>query len=366
MSHGDSVDPSRLTPAQIRALSRAAYCELAWGLRDVALELGRWRHHAHDIPEPALRSDALDALRKKRTNTDGAAVFATLAEGRNLTALRLLAVYQALWDYLDSSVERHPTEENGRELHLALVEALELDGPLSDYYRHHPWDDDGGYLVDLVQHCRARCRELPSYGEVRSAVLQEARRAQVQALNHLPRRELRDAALARWAAREGPPESETEWFETTAAASASLVILPLLALSARPSLSTADVAQARAAYWPWVTVATTMLDNYADQTEDIARGNHNYFTHYSDEAIGVARLCDCIDRALRRVGELPNGERHLVIVASMIAMYLSKSSDGATSSWRAKLRLAKSGGSLVLLLVPILRVWRVAYRQLDN
>lgn len=366
MSHVGSVESGRLTPALIRALLRAADSELSWGLPHVSRELRHWRRRARVIPDDHLRADALDALQNKRTNTDGAAVFATLLDERNLQALRLLAIYQALWDYLDRSVERHPTEANGRELHLALIDALEPDGSISDYYRHHPWHDDGGYLVGLVQHCRAHCRELPSYADVRPVVLAEARRAQVQALNHLPDRTYRDAALAEWSHRELPPTQDIAWYEMTAAASASLVILPLLAMSANPALTLSDVADTQRAYWPWVNITTTMLDNYADQAEDVLSGNHNYFTHYPTETIGVARLCDCIARALRNVLSLPRGERHAVIVASMVAMYLSKTRDDTATTRVHRKRLARSGGSLVWILVPILRAWRTCYRVKDR
>jgi len=361
MSRGAAGDPRSLTPALLQAVLRAAYRELSWGLPNVARELARWHRRASTIPDQTLRADALDALDHKRTNTDGAAVFATLLTARNLHVLRLLAVYQALWDYLDSSVERHPTEANGRELHLALVDALEPGAPLSDYYRHHPCRDDDGYLVGLVQRCRDCCQQLPSYPKVQPTVVAEARLAQIQALNHLPDRADRDAALADWAQSEFPTPQPAEWFEITAAASASLVILPLLALSGDARLTDDEVDDARAVYWPWVTIATTMLDNYADQDEDLANGNHNYFSHYPTAATGVRRVGEAIDRATRNVTTLAHGERHLVIVASMIAMYLSKTSDRTATSRAERRRLAHAGGPLVSVLVPILRLWRLAY-----
>jgi tetraprenyl-beta-curcumene synthase len=327
----------------------------------VARELRWWRRRATAIPSRALRDDALDSLDSKRTNTDGAAVFATLLPSRHRNALLLLALYQALWDYLDSSVERHPTEANGRELHRALVEALEPGAPISDYYRHHPWRDDGGYLVGMVEQCRARCRRLPSYGEVRATVIAEARRAEVQALNHLPDRATRDGALREWSRRDAAPADGAYWFEVTAAASASLVILPLLALGADRLLTAQEVAEARAGYWPWVTVVTTMLDNYADQDDDASSGNHNYFTHYPTSEDGVERLCGGIRRVLGGLSALPNGDRHVVVIAAMVAMYLSKTGNGTGATRSERRRLARAGGPLVRVLVPVLRLWRVAY-----
>jgi tetraprenyl-beta-curcumene synthase len=363
MSRCRSVDPTPLTPAQLRALIVAAARELIWGLRNVARELRKWRRRAESIPDHTIRHDALEALAHKRTNTDGAAVFSTLLDRRHHDLLLLLAIYQAIWDFLDSLGERHPTEANGRELHLALVDALQPDGPLANYYRHHPWCDDGGYLVALVESCRERCRMLPSYDLVRPLVVREAWRAQVQALNHLPDRGCRDNSLEHWAKGEFAAGQEVEWFELTAAASASLVILPLLALSARADVSSSEVTATYAAYWPWVSLATTMLDNYADQDEDAASGNHNYFTHYGNDMHGVSRLCTHITRATEGARALPHGERHAVIVSAMVAMYISKEGDGSARTRRTRRALARSGGSLVRVLVPVLRVWRVAYRQ---
>ena len=365
MSHGGSVDSTPLTPAQIRALLRAATRELTWGLREVARELGHWRHRAERIPDALIRADALDALLHKRTNTDGAAVFATVIDHRDVDLLRLLAVYQAIWDFLDSLGERHPTEANGRELHLALVDALQPEAPLSDYYRHHPRKDDGGYLAELVRSCRARCRALPSYDQVRPIVVHEAERAQVQALNHLPDRAVRDEALKRWASADSGSQP-IEWFELTAAASASLVILPLLAISAKSNLGTDEIAATHQTYSPWVSLATTMLDNYADQDEDAASGNHNYFSHYADPAVGTRLLGNYISRSINGALALPRGERHAVVIAAMVAMYLSKEGDGLERTRRDRRELARAGGALVQLLVPILRTWRIAYHQRDT
>jgi tetraprenyl-beta-curcumene synthase len=363
MSHTVAVNPTPLRPALLRALTSAVARELLWGMREVAREIGAWRARAELIRDGPLRDDALHSLERKRTNTEGAALFATLLDGRNRDALRLLVVYQAIWDFLDSLGERHPTEANGRELHQALIDALDPDSPRADYYRHHPWGDDGGYLAALVESCRERCRVLPGYERVRPFVVKEAKRAQVQALNHLFDRQERDTALRRWAETEFEDGEELRWFELTAAASASLVIHPLLALSGKADLTDAEIADTRAAYWPWVSLTTTMLDNYVDQAEDAESGNHNYFTHYADGEQGVRQLCNYIHRSTSGALALPNGNRHAIVVSAMVAMYLSKDGHGSPSARHDLRRLADAGGSLVCLLVPILKVWRIVYSQ---
>jgi tetraprenyl-beta-curcumene synthase len=60
---------------------------------------------------------------------------------------------------------------------------------------------------------------------------------------------------------------------------------------------------------------------------------------------------------------LPDPERHILIVAAMSAMYLSKDS-ARTPDMRKQTRvLIQAGGTVARLLLPVLRLWRVLYRQ---
>lgn len=361
MSHAAFADPAPLTLGQIRAVGEAAGRELAWGLPEVAQQLGQWRSHAESIPSPAIREDALNGLTRKRGHADGAALFSTLPDHRNRALIHLLVSYETILDFLDDVSERHASEANGRELHMALVDAFDPDRPLADYYRHHPWRDDGGYLVALVEACRRSCRSLPSYGRVRRHVVQEAWRAQVLALNHLTDPSARDAALAAWAAAEYPDEDALEWFELSAAASATLVILALLTLAVRDEVTESDIVATYSAYWPWVSLAAAMLDSHVDRIEDAESGNHSYVSHYPNDPCALRRIRYCITRAVRGTLALPNGQRHAVIVGCMVAMYLSKDSARTPSMRRATKQMVRAGGSLCRLLHPILRLWRIAY-----
>ena len=344
------------------ALLSGAYREVVWGLPAVAREVRRWRSLAESIPTAAIRDDALDALTRKRGQTDGAALFTILPRERNLPLLRLLVAFQLTWDYLDSVHERCPTEVNGRQLHLALGDALDPDRPRADYYAHHPWSDDGDYLNTLVDVCRENCELLPQYERVRPLVLREARRAQVLALNHEPDPERRDAGLRGWAEAEFPSGAQgAHWFELSGACSAGLTIFALLALAAEPECRSLEVEQAHATYLPWMSVSATMLDSYVDQADDAASGDHIYVSHYPSREAATARVGWLIRRCLTDAARLERGERHVVIAASMTALYLSKDSARVPAMRDETRALAASGGSLTRLLLPILRLWRTAY-----
>jgi tetraprenyl-beta-curcumene synthase len=318
---------------------------------------------AESIPDAPIRDDALHSLDHKRGHADGAALFTILPRRRDRELLALLVAYETLVDFLDNVNERHPTRANGEQLHRALSDALDPDGPLHDYYLHHPWQDDGGYLAALVDSCRERCRALPSFDRVRPLVGREAGRSLVLGLNHEEDPALRDGALRAWAGREYPDERDLSWFELSGAASATLVVHVLLTLAAEPCLSDSDVHDAYAAHWPWIALATTMLDSYVDQADDEASRNHSYIAHYPHPEAAIMRLHESTGRALEGARALPDGHRHLVIVGCMIALYLSKPSARVPELRATTAALVESGGSLVRLLLPILRAWRWVFAQ---
>jgi tetraprenyl-beta-curcumene synthase len=341
----------------------AAIRELFWGLRAVSREVDAWRLRAGAIPDPRIRAYALDSLAAKRAHLDGAALFWILPRRRNLHLLRLLVAYEITLEFLDVVNERaaHAHHANGRQLHRALAEALDPDTPVSDYYRFYPGAEDGGYLRALVEACRGHCPHLPSYPRVRAQAIRQATRAQVLALNHDPDPCSRDAALRDWVATEFPAAQEATWFELSGAATASLPVLVLLALAGDPELEQNDLDRVQAVYFPWCSVATTMLDSYVDQLDDSESGDHSYIAHYGSPDVAVQRLSEIVARAAREARDLRDGHRHAVIVACMVAMYLSRDSAETPELRAATQTIVDAGGSLTRLLLPILRAWRIAY-----
>ncbi len=365
-----------------------------------------WRLRASVIADAPLREDALDSLIRKRANTDGAALFSVIARRREDHLLRAIVAYETIWDFLDNASERGAAVGvlNGLQLHRALMESLDPDAALSTYYRHHPWEDDGGYLVALVAASRSCCASLASYRQVRDLLLQEGRRANVGACNHELDPERRKAALDSWAREEFPdmatslrpggpwvsgPELAGPWvsgaelagprvssgaralaggpqasrFELTAAASCSAVIHVLLAIAADSECDEQRVIGAYSAYFPWFSVAVTMLDSYVDQAEDAASGAHSYVAHYPSEEVAMGRIYEAIELSTHSLEGLRRGHRHAVIAACMVAMYLSKDSARTPHMRMHSASLARAGGPLARALVPVLRIWRVAYGQ---
>ena len=305
-----------------------------------------------------MRNEALDSIAHKSDHAHGAALFSVLPRQRDLRLLRLLVAYQTLWDYLDNISERCASPGASDRLHRALVDALDPAAPTSDYYEGQSANDDGGYVRTLVRSCQRSCGTLPSYQLVRPLVLEGAARCAVQTVNHDPLQQRREAGLKRWADTEFQDEDSLWWFELTAAASAYLPH-PLLALACDPELDVTVVVRTQAAYFPWVSLALAMLDSYVDQAEDRRTAAHSYIAYYGEETTAIARVCEVVRRAICEVCTLPEGERHAIVVAAMVAMYLSKNA-ARVSEMRASTReLLRAGGLVSQVLAPQLRAWRV-------
>jgi tetraprenyl-beta-curcumene synthase len=353
-------DRGTMTLGAARTLVSMVGRELVWGLPAVSRELQGWRTRAEAIPDLALRADALHSLMHKRDHAEGAALFSVLARGRNQTLIRLLVAYQTLWDYLDCVSERQVDVADGRQLHLALIDALNPETPLSDYYASHPWKDDGGYLLALVEACRTSCAQLPSYWRVRrDAIAWAGHCGVVQSLNHVRDPECRDAALRAWAASQSTGIYGLAWFELAGAASA-VMPYPLLILAAEPACDEHDIATTSAAYFPWASLSVSMLDSYTDRHTDTLTGDHSYMSHYDDGDAALRRLSAIIKQTVREARSLRNGHQHTVIIACMVAMHLSQRSARAPDAQASTRALARAGGPLTQLLVPLVRLWTVA------
>ena len=329
----------------------------------VRAELHGWKRTASAIPDPELRAQALATLHGERLSAAGAALFAATSTRPPAPGLvRALVAYQVICDYLDTLAEQPSADPvaNGARLHRALVDAV-ADGPRADYYGLHRVQDDGGYLAALVDACRREAERLPAFAQVGRAAEREAGRNVVQGMNHAPAG-VRETALQEWARGcADPAAGDAAWFELAAAGSSSLAVLALLAAAADPTTTVDDAERVRRAYFPWIEALSTLLDSVADREHDRRTGELNFADQYPSPEAAVARLHDITARAVEGARGLPNGERHVVLVAGMIALHVSE--EGAwlpESAPAARAVLHATDTAIMPPLLLLLRTWRRA------
>jgi tetraprenyl-beta-curcumene synthase len=288
-------------------------------------ELRHWRRQALQIPDPALREHALEAL-EKRGNMEGAALFAVLApRTRRSQTARALVAFQTAYNYLDTLVEQPSANPlaNGRQLHSALSAALDPLVEHADYYAHHPQADDGGFLPALVERCRDAFSTLPAHDRVAGAARESAARiVAFQSLN-LTTEQGGHEQLERWARLQTPPGSGLAWWQTAAAAGSSLAVHALIAAAANPTVDSDEIAAIESAYFPWICALHSLLDSLVDITEDQRAGQRNLLDYHASREQAARAMTNLALRCEAATGALPEGRSHRVILTAMASYYLS-------------------------------------------
>jgi tetraprenyl-beta-curcumene synthase len=329
-------------------------------------ELRRWRARAEAIPDPTVRDIAWRTLTHEGLNAEGAALFATLAPlARRRDATTLLVAFQVMYDYLDALTER-PTPNPlpaSRQLHRALFVALGGPAPAEGYFAHHPFADDGGYLVELAARCRRIFCRLPGARVAAPHALHAASRsAEGQSQSHAAAFTT-EHELLRWAKRETPRGLDLHWWETAAAAESSLVIHALLASAAQGNFTAQSAQRIVDAYWPWIAGLNALLDDLVDTAEDAAEGTHSYIARYGSPTLLAGRLAAFAAAASRAVDRLPLRRRHAVIFAAMTSYYLA-----APQAADAAIELAARavGANVAMDVRPLLIMLRLRRRLTES
>jgi tetraprenyl-beta-curcumene synthase len=308
-----------------------------WGnvFPQVNRELAIWRERAQEIPDQAMRRQALEAL-SKRGNMEGAAAFATFVPRKHRAAVvRATVAFQTAYNHLDTISEQSSSigPAEARALHEALLAALACLKPGTwagrwrskesghDYERpiHPPKNDEDGYLAALVQACQGALSELPSYAAVAPAAQRAAER--VVSFQSFNRRERGD--MEHWGRAQTPPGSDLRWWETAASGGSSLGVHVMIAAAAEPGIEQTHVDELERAYFPWIGALHSMLDQLVDVEEDASSGQPNLIELYGSGAEAAERMALLAERALECARDLEPAHRHELIVAAMASFYLS-------------------------------------------
>jgi len=311
-------------------------------------ERRHWRNRAELIPDPVLRSLALDAQRIKQGNIEGSAAFAAFAPPEHRSAVvRAQVAFQSIYDYTDTLAEqpnRRPVE-NGRQLHLALSDALDPRAPaLDNYYAHQQRRDDGGYLREIVEVCNGTLGALPSYEATAGAIRSLGEHIICYQSLNLTEQQGGQGNLARWARLATPPGTDLRWWETAASAGSSLGVFALMAAAAWPRLVSTEAQAIKEAYWPWIGALHSLLDSVVDEAEDAAAGQRSLLDYYGSPNEAAARLALLAEESLRCASKLANRRQHSIVVTGMVGSYLSSECCSDRGQLVSRAVLAKMGG----------------------
>ena len=298
----------------------------------VRREVSRWRERAAEIPDPVLRSLALQA-QGKQGNVEGAAAFAAFAPRAERAALvRAVVAFQAAFDYLDVLAEQPQDDPvaGARSLHEALVLALAWAGTEGgagaespDYYAQYPQREDNGYLAELVDTCATALATLPCYPSVAAAARRAAERIVEFQTCNLSKSQGDHDAFELWARAQTPAGTDLRWWETAGGGGSPLCVYALIAAAADPAVAPGDVEAIEAAYFPWIGGLHSLLDHLVDRSYDAALGQRSLIDYYASPQEAAVRMQALAERAMRAAQALPQGRRHAIVLTGMAGFYLS-------------------------------------------
>ncbi|MFF2481560.1 tetraprenyl-beta-curcumene synthase family protein [Paenibacillus sp. NPDC058071] len=294
-------------------------------LPDVEAELDRLRQLAERIPDPELRTQALSSMASKKFHCQGGAVYACANMEYRHVLIPLIVALQTISDYLDNLCDRSTSldPEDFRLLHQSMLDAVDPDASLTDYYAHRKERDDGGYLHHLVRTCQTNVAKLPSYGSVLRSVKElVGLYGDLQVYKHI-RKELREPQLLSWWEEHMEHYPGLQWNEFAAATGSTLGMFTLFLAASGDGLSQSDAREIKEIYFPHVCGLHIMLDYLIDQEEDETGGDLNFCSYYDSQQRLAERIGFIATHARRDVRQLPASRFHGLIIEGLLALYLS-------------------------------------------
>lgn len=288
--------------------------------------LAQWKKKASHIPDRELRKQAIASMTTKQFHCEGGGIYALVAKPERMEAvLQFIVAYQTISDYLDNLCDRSVSmdQENFRQLHQAMVDAVNGTFSTENYYRLQTHQEDGGYLYSLVKACHDALRQLPSYKIYQKNVQTLCQLyCDLQVYKHIPWDE-RERSLFTWWEKYKDRFPQLTWYEFAAAAGSTLGIFYYVSLSSYQEGSERLNQAVFEAYFPYIQGLHILLDYLIDQEEDRIGGDLNFCFYYPSEAEKLKRL-EWISREARKKADLlPNAPFHRMMVEGLLGLYLS-------------------------------------------
>lgn len=318
----------------------------------VKVQLSNCKQRASLCPDPVLAEQAIASITQKEFHCLGGSIYSLYPGVKTSEVIEFVVAYQTISDYLDNLVDALEIQDEKafRQLHLAMTEALKADAECSDYYAYYPHQEDGGYLLTLVQTCQKRVKALPSYAVVRPAMLELAELySLLQVTKHLQPSE-RETKMLNWLNPLVSRYPGLSPWELAAATGSTLGTFCLFALGFNPHLNAEEVKKVQEAYFPWVGGLHILLDYFIDLEEDRATCQLNFVGYYSSKEKQQEGLQRFVETSLHQVDKLKYPGFHRAIIQGLLAMYLSDPKGKSKECSEVTGELIGTGGMSVRIL----------------
>lgn len=233
--------------------------------------------------------------------------------------------FQAISDYLNNLCTKSVlyNESAVRQLHLAMLDAVDPNRIPGNYSHYYPYKCNTDYLKKLVDICRLKIKDLPSYTMVIGKIKKYIQLyTDLQSYKNLPKK-AREECLNIWSdyyIRQFPGIS---CWEFSASSDSTLGIYIMYASAFDPKLTTENVKAIDDAYFPWICGLQKLLASYIEAREDMLTDCLSFTDFYKNLKQCEERLTFFTERAVESCFGLQNPEFHLTVVKALLGMYLS-------------------------------------------
>jgi tetraprenyl-beta-curcumene synthase len=311
-------------------------------------EIKRWTSLALRIPDPVLRTQALQSLKFKRFHADGGCVYAAVNPTFTAPLVRLIVALQTISDYLDNLCDRCDSYDGDdfALLHNAMREAVRPFAPLSNYYEKRGNVDDGGYLQSLVTACQTELRTLSGYATVQPYVEWLVERySELQVYKHIEP-EQRTRLLMEWWEDYKHDYPDLHWWEFAAASGSTLGMFAMFLAATKP-VDEKTAERLFQTYFPWIGGLHILLDYLIDLDEDDVAGDYNFVQCYAEKQYARERIGWFVTESERHVDALvPQPRIHRDVIQGLLGMYLSDGKVGKQAEVKQTRRLVLRSGPL--------------------
>lgn len=305
-------------------------------LPEVREKLAHWRSRAALIPDKELRKQALASIDSKQFHCEGGAVYATANIAQRSAMISLIVAFQTISDYLDNLCDRSTSMDpyDFRKLHQSMLDAVDPSSSPSNYYAERQEQEDGDYLVSLVQECQRCVALLPSYRKVQSRIIElVGLYCDLQVHKHI-RKDQREQALLTWWEQHRGVYPALQWNEFAAATGSTLGMFMLFLTAARQDITDSEADAVQQAYFPYICGLHILLDYLIDQQEDAEGGDLNFCRYYESPELAAERIGWFASEAKQAIRALDSPGYHKMIVEGLQALYLSDPKAGLQESVR--------------------------------
>jgi len=329
---------------------------------EVDKQLKNWTSLGRSLDDEILGEQALSSIKSKRFHAQGGSIYALYPNVELKGAVKFIVSLQTISDYLDNLCDRVgvQSEASFRQLHISMLDAVDPNRKMSDYYKYYPYKSDSGYLNRLVEECRSQVAKLPSYYLVQNIIKKYVHLySDLQTYKHLAE-DIREDHLKTWADYYAKQYPDISCWEFSAAAGSTLGMFVLFAAASDPNLTISEVKAIDSAYFPWICSLHILLDYYIDAQEDLQMGDLNFTNYYRNLKHCEERLSYFLKKSTEHCMTLRYPEFHLTVVRGLLAMYLSDPKASWGLNKLASRNLLNQGGKEIKLYYNICRMLRAA------